>query len=111
MSASHCTKHWLAGKKVGWLAAQLPSKEEMTGCQNDQLAELAGSGCNKFRAFSLVLFAILHILRHALHGCNFVLESGGGGVIRESKDERQKNKCAIFFATCLPKKQHVNEAK
>ena len=102
MSASHCTKHWLAGKKVGWLAAQLPSKEEMTGCQNDQLAELAGSGCTKFCAFSLFLFAILHILRHASHGCNFVVESRGGGVIRESKDGQQKNQCAIFFCYMSP---------
>ena len=102
MSASHCTKYWLAGKKVGWLAAQLPLVEEMTGCQNDQLAELAGSGCNKFRVFSKVLFAILHILQHAWHGCNFFVESGGGGVILVLRH---------FFGTCFPKKQHVKRSQ
>ena len=59
----------------------------MAGCQNYQLAQLAGSGCNKFYAFSLVLVAILH-----MHGCNFVAESKGGGEICESKAGWQKER-------------------
>ena len=59
-------------------------------------------------------FAILHILQHAWHGCNFVMESGGGGVFAHLKpgDKKQKQVChAIFLGTCLPKKQHVKRSQ